>query len=237
MTKIGFTIFLTGCLCAITATTNAISLKGSGNIISEDRDLPEFTNITVKGSTDVTLTQDNKRAVRVTVDDNLISHLQTEVVNGTLEIYFDCSVNTSGNHLVEIVIPVLESIKISGSSDVSGNGTWNCSDLTLAVSGSGDITCDVNADTLTVKISGSGDIILSGNTDEVTCKIAGSGDFKALDLEAKAADISISGSGNVKIHVSEKLNARILGSGDIQYSGNPKIEQRILGSGSITNSN
>jgi len=59
--------------------------------------------------------------------------------------------------------------------------------------------------------------------------------LKAYDLTAQKANVSVTGSGDVKIMVSEDLTARVTGSGDIKYKGNPKKEdKKTTGSGGIT---
>jgi hypothetical protein len=65
-------------------------------------------------------------------------------------------------------------------------------------------------------------------------KISGSGDVKAFGFDAKKADITISGSGNVEVNVAESLEVVISGSGNILYKGSPAvINSQISGSGKL----
>jgi hypothetical protein len=46
---------------------------------------------------------------------------------------------------------------------------------------------------------------------------------------------NVSGSADIKVTVSEMIQARVSGSGDISYRGNPKkIDTKSSGSGNIT---
>ncbi|MNL52363.1 hypothetical protein D3C87_1755280 [compost metagenome] len=84
-------------------------------------------------------------------------------------------------------------------------------------------------------MSGSGDIKLKGSSDSVVIKLSGSGDIEAANLKSKNANITVSGSGDVKVNCNESLTARVSGSGDIKYTGSPeKRDVKVSGSGSIS---
>jgi hypothetical protein len=63
--------------------------------------------------------------------------------------------------------------------------------------------------------------------------IAGSGNYRGGELKSKSAAITIAGSGNATLAVSDDLDVKILGDGSIQYIGDPRVTQSVLGSGSI----
>ena len=55
--------------------------------------------------------------------------------------------------------------------------------------------------------------------------------FGAGRLSAKKAGISIAGSGDCTVDVSEMLDAKITGSGNVYYTGAPTVNSRVAGSG------
>ncbi len=55
---------------------------GSKNVITQERQLPDFNSIRIKGTTDVVIRQGNKTAVVVKADDNLIENIITKVQGG-----------------------------------------------------------------------------------------------------------------------------------------------------------
>ena len=61
-------------------------IHGSGKVISEEREVPAFDQIHLKGSGKVILTRAADRSVRVKTDDNIMPHIRTEVENGKLII-------------------------------------------------------------------------------------------------------------------------------------------------------
>jgi hypothetical protein len=138
---------------------------------------------------------------------------------------------------IYITVPVesVNEVSLSGSGDIVGKKTISTSDFSTRMSGSGDITLDVESKTVSASMSGSGDINLSGTTDVFDIQISGSGDIKAYDLIADTVDASISGSADIKVTANKMLKARVSGSGDIHYRGDAtKIDSKVSGSGDIT---
>jgi hypothetical protein len=67
--------------------------------------------------------------------------------------------------------------------------------------------------------------------------VKGSGDIDAFELRARDSSVVITGSGNCRISVVDKLRAKITGSGDVLYRGQPHISQSITGSGKVKDRN
>ena len=54
-------------------------------------------------------------------------------------------------------------------------------------------------------------------------------------LSRRHSDVTIEGAGDVRVHASENLKAKIRGAGDVRYEGHPKnVEPSILGAGDIS---
>ncbi len=54
-----------------------------------------------------------------------------------------------------------------------------------------------------------------------------------VSLKGKSAYTNTSGSGSIKLQVSDNLNVTIAGSGSVFYVGNPIITTKISGSGTV----
>ena len=67
----------------------------------------------------------------------------------------------------------------------------------------------------------------------LSLSVIGSADVLAGELEERSASVSVKGSGDAEVFVTETLTASIVGSGDISYKGNPKVTSTVLGSGDI----
>ena len=110
---------------------------------------------------------------------------------------------------------------------------WQADPVDAQISGSGDLSLELEARSVIARISGSGGIAMSGRTESLETRISGSGGLSAFDLETGNASIRISGSGSCKVHVKDELDVHISGSGSVDYKGNPKVNVSGSGSGSV----
>ena len=193
------------------------NIQGSGNIISESRELNNFTSIILLGSIDVNIKTSESNNCVVVADDNLIPYIKTEVVNNKLNISLNESYSSEEILVVNINTPNYDEVSLSGSGNINILDFKN-NNLSLNISGSGNITGNGEVETLVVKINGSGNLM-------------------SKEIKSKFATITINGSGDAEVFASDSISAKINGSGNIEYFGNPEnVDSIINGSGDI-NSN
>jgi hypothetical protein len=218
-------------------------VKGSGELVSEVRDLGAFDAISLSGSYKVLVRQGPVVKLEIKADKNFLPLIETRVVEGskgrTLEIGNKKGYRFSSKNdpQITLVLPQLRSIAIAGSGDMRVE-TMKTADVNVSVSGSGDVEfVDLSSDSLSVQVSGSGDIKASGRTAKLSLAVAGSGDIDARGLQADEVRASIAGSGNATVHAVNTLKISIAGSGDIAYLGSPKVSSSVAGHGVITKLN
>lgn len=215
-------------------------VKGNGNVVTIDRSVGEYDAIGLSGWFDVDLVDGKEGAITLEGESNLLEYIKTEVKNGKLSIKVEKGYNlkpSSWDDGIRITVPVesVNSVALSGSGDIVGKTTIKTDDFKTAMSGSGDITLDIEANSIDASMSGSGDITLNGSTRDFEATISGSGDIKAYGLEADNVDATVSGSADIKVTANKVLKARVSGSGDISYRGNPeKVDTKASGSGDIS---
>ncbi len=206
---------LPGCVANFTGLA---SVAGSGNMVTDIRDVPQFDRVLVEGSTDVTVSIGDTQSVEVDVDDNLVDIITTEVSDGRLVVSSSQGYSSSGGVVVRITVPELNGVGITGSGDLTASGL-RAKDFEASVAGSGDIT-------------------VTGETATVTARVAGSGTIDASKLHSTEAVAKIAGSGDIYVCASSKVTAKIAGSGDIAYSGHsgmePEVSTSVAGSGDVT---
>ncbi len=216
------------------------TIKGNGNTVSIDRSLGEYDEIAVSGWFDVDLVDGKEGELTIEGEENLLEHIITEVQNGKLVIKQENGVNlkpSSWEDGIRIIVPVesIDAVNLSGSGDIVGKITLKASGFKTAMSGSGDITLDLDTESVSAAMSGSGDMNLSGKTVDFDATISGSGDIKAYDLIADNVEATVSGSADIKVTANKMIKARVSGSGDISYRGNPeKVDTKTSGSGDIS---
>lgn len=211
-------------------------VKGSGPVVSENRNTASFKNLSLSLPADVYIYQGPDEGITIEAQDNILDVIRTDVKHDELEIRFDNGVVAKRYEPIKVFITTndLRFIKISGSGNVYNETPLLTDELNIRISGSGNVELhDIDTPLLDAKISGSGKVNLGGFCREQYINISGSGDVYAFGLLSETADINISGSGKTEIAVADYINANISGSGKVYYKGNPDIDSRISGSGGI----
>ena len=222
-------------ILTVTACTSII--KGSGNLITETRQVSNFDRIALSGLGEVIVTQGGSESLSIETDDNVMKHVKVEVKNGTLTLGFEEGFNliAPSRLIFHVGVDDLTGLTISGSGDVESDMV-KTDRLDVNVSGSGDVQiADLKASEVKAKISGSGEIELAGEAAAQDVTMSGSGKYLAGDLCSESVKVSVSGSGDATVCVTGTLDSTISGSGSVNYYGRPSINSSASGSGKINN--
>jgi predicted small secreted protein len=222
-------------LLIIALTACDSTTRGSGNVITEERDVSGYDSIALTGIGSVEIIQGDTESVVVEAEDNIMPLLTAEVQDGTLIL------SQEDNRIINPTKPIKYTVQIIEVNGLSTTGSGDIkvailetNTLNLDLSGSGSINViSMDADSLTVNISGSGQVELSGQINDQQLDISGSGEYQASDLASKTANINVSGSGKAVVAVEDTLDATISGSGLVSYYGDPVVTSSLSGSGAI----
>ncbi|MEJ2584542.1 MAG: DUF2807 domain-containing protein [Robiginitalea sp.] len=234
-------IFSVSLLIAFSASAQwGKKIRGNGNMVTEERNVGSYDEVSVSGWFDVELTSGEEGRLTLYGEENLLEYLETEVKNGRLQIKTRPGYNLQSSSWksggIRITVPVedLRAVTMSGSGDIKGKTKLVSDYFEVTMSGSGDMALEIEADQTEVTLSGSGDIDLEGSSVKLEVRVSGSGDVNAYGLSAREVDAVVSGSADIKVTATEYIKARVSGSGDIYYRGNPeKIDTRASGSGDV----
>ncbi len=209
-------------------------IKGSGIIVTENRDIDNFSSIDLKIAGNVEISADNRFKLLVSADDNIIGEINTFTSNGTLII--------SGNEnfrnatiYIQISLPSLEKISVNSSGDIIVGDFFPGEEMNFRIGGSGSITAKVNSEEIYSTMAGSGSLNLSGTAYLQSIEISGSGTINSYELNTSVSHVKVNGSGNSFISVEDRLEVRNNGSGNVYYRGTPRIDSVMMGSGKIIN--
>lgn len=231
--------------CALTVTIllglsscfNLNCIDGNNQVITQQRTIPgSFDEISLAADFTVFIKPgSSEEKIVVDAESNLMPYIITDIKGNRLVL------RTPNNTCIdphESVIITIFTNKKFHKLDISGSGYMQCdslnvNDLSLNISGSGDIKLPLYVNTLDANISGSGDIEVWGEAKNSKLNISGSGNIRAINLIQNHCKAVISGSGNIYVYVINDLDVTISGSGSVYYKGNPLIEAHISGSGSV----
>jgi hypothetical protein len=170
----------------------------------------------------------------VEAGENLIDYIETNVVDGEMIIH-EANNNLANTKPIKVYINAdsIENIVLEGSGNFDGNNIL-ANTLNILLSGSGNMNINTMATNVNFNLTGSGDAYLLGNTNNSNILLQGSGDVNAKFLQAQDVSVTVNGSGDATVTVTDTLNAVINGSGDINYYGNPSsVITSVNGSGNI----
>ena len=190
------------------------SVKGSGVMRSEVREIADFNGVDVGGVFQVEVILGKDYAVEVEADDNLHQHIRTEVRGGVLKITSAERLKSESPIRIRVSAPDIDTVEAAGASKVSIQG--------------------VNNSELAIDTSGASKVSLEGVTANLKIDVSGASKIEASALKAESALVDASGASSVEIHVTERLVSEASGASKISYSGNPgSVEKKASGAGKI----
>ena len=190
-------------------------IQGSGIAAAQTRTVAGFSRLDLTGSNNVTVVVGAPQSVVVRADSNLISHVTTQVVGGTLVIGDTGSFTTRAPMSVEVSVPSLTRLNLSGDGQISVTG--------------------INVPRLAVTVSGSGLLSAAGTATQLDVTLSGDGQAQLFRLPARDVHAVVTGSGLIQVNATTSLDAAVPGTGVIVYSGNPpQVTTSVTGTGAVT---
>lgn len=194
---------------------NLTPVSGSGNVVTETRNVSGFDGVTITGAGNVLIDQSGTESLTLTTDDNLLQYIKTEVRGGKLVIEFTRGVVFG--KVQELTFKVgaknLNSLQVDGAANVDGK--------------------NIATENLSVKLNGAGAITLSGKATAQDVALDGVGAYNGAELASQRAKVAQNGAGSAVVRVSDKLDAIISGLGSIEYIGNPQVTKNVSGVGTV----
>ena len=240
-------------VAGLMAVSCVININGGGSVFvgscteegidfSEIRDVASFHSLSVSLPCKVYYVQADKQEVRVESTREFAEKVLTTVDDGVLNLRLEPGRYPKLVLRVVVSSPDIERISVSGSGNLIHEGSLHASgDLTLKVSGSGDIrTGGIDSKDFSAQVSGSGSLDIGGLAcDGFSAKVSGSGGIAIQAVQAEGdASVRISGSGRVRLQdvtVDGDIDLNTSGSGGIRVNGScHDVSATTSGSGSIS---
>lgn len=231
MKKIGFLIFgaaiLIGIVFANFVSFGRVELprfvsvswgegvKGSGNIVVENRNVTGFSAIEAGGVFHVEAVSQKEFSVQVEADDNLLPLIKTEVRDGVLVLSTEKSIKSRSRIVVRIAGPDINAVDLSGAARMELK--------------------DVKSASVKLETSGASKLTVTGETGGLSAELSGASRVDASGLRTENAEIDASGASNASVSVTGKLRADASGASKINYTGNPQsVERNTTGAAKVS---
>jgi len=213
--------------------------KSTGEVITEDRQIEDFSIIVLNDNVDLLLTSSNSNTLTVSAGKNLMSKIITETSGDTLTI----SNNNSCNWIRSYNVPIEISLPVNHLTEIiyQSIGNINCSDTIFSdslsinvIEGAGDINILTNAYLTRANIHyGTADLKLSGNcvlsfVYSVSFGLVDNRELKASQIYARTKS-----SNDIYLNAQNLLSVEIGNIGNVYYKGNPEISLSGNGGGQL----
>ncbi len=214
-------------------------VKGNGNVVTIERTTGDYDGLRVGGFYEVKLVEGTEGKITLSGEDNLLEYIETEVKGGTLTIKSrdNMQLKVSNGERILITIPVeeIDAIRLSGSGKLYATTTLKADSFKVHTSGARNAELLLNVSNLKIISSGSSNIKLGGSTEKLNITSSGSSSLNAYNLKATDAEITSSGSSDIRLAVTDVLRTKSSGSSNIRYRGNPSKEYaKTTGSSSVS---
>ena len=170
-------------------------VKGSGEMITDERITGNFETVEIKGAAVIEITKGSGYKVEVKSYENIVHLIETSVKNNKLTVSTGEDVSITNSEItIHITAPTIETVILSGAGD-------------LAISG-------FHQSMMKLKLQGAGNIRFSGSEcDTVYATLTGAGN---MYVNAKDyLDANLNGIGNIEYAGDPTVKSKISGLGNV----------------------
>lgn len=202
--------------------------------------IPEpFTELTVKGYTELELIQADDYRIEITSEIDDVEELISQR-GDKLEIdagkTLSKILNNKGLLKVKVFAPMVSELNISGSSEALIKN-YKGDELTIDVDGACECDFTIDVDAFELDLSGATEVKLEGTANKALIDMKGASELNALLFEVGDMTIEMAGACEANVNVNSKLTAELDGLSELTYKGSPEILSDVSGFSSIKPTN
>lgn len=218
-----------------------------GPVITRQLDYSGFTNVQAGSAFQVELTPSDIYSVSVTAPQNWFDHLKVEKDGGTLKVNFswefwDFVHNWNSKPALDISMPEISILDLSGASTCSAKGFSSEKDFklnlsgastadidiaayntSLAISGASHLHGNLNANDVRLNLSGASQAVINGSLNDLNLQCSGASHATLNNFPAQNTRAELSGASQAYISSSGTLDIYLSGASTLEYSGKPYI--------------
>jgi len=192
------------------------TIIGSGNVITEQRQIGGFTTIAVSGAIQTIVTAGGNESLQITAEDNIAPVVDAVIVDGRLTIGIRPG-TTSIRPMVAVVCRIttrsLRGVELSGASRIEVDG--------------------IDASEFSIDLSGASLFAGTGAVDRLRINLSGASRITSPSLRAREADATLSGASVALVRVVDVLVAHASGSSLLEYLGDPSVRFDTSGGSTV----
>ncbi len=208
-------------------------ITGSGVVVKQAHPLDPFTAMKIHTRASVDIHLGAAPSAQLEVDDNIASHVQMTVRDGTL--YIEDGRNFKPTVFrITIEATQLDRIATGETAAVRAVGLHGA-DLSVSVGGSSAVTLrDLRVGMLKMDLGDKGVLHAAGTATRLAAVLGGSSALAADDLDVQVAVITSGGASQASVWAKDNLAMTLGGSAAVRYFGEPKVALTSGGSAVVT---
>jgi len=200
-------------------------------------DIDAFNSIVLSTVGDLQITDDTTFYIKAEGPQNVVDNLRFGVEETKLVIYSDACFTAEYDLHLEVGLPDLIGVALTGVGDVVSQGTWTSPSFSIVHGGIGTINALISCDSIVSEAFGTGTLTLNGVANKHYIASTSAVQFNGYGLETALTDILSNGQKNSYIKADQALRVVINGIGDVYYRGQPIITSEINGMGQLIDDN
>ncbi len=215
---------------------NGESITGSGNVVSKERKVTDFTKIELKRGLDCEVKQAETFKVVVEADDNLQDGITVKVENGKLII--DSKYNGYNNvksKMVYVFMPVIDVLETTSGSSLKTSGVIKGNNIHLKSSSGSSLKAEVESENISLESTSGSTITVSGKAIELSTQSSSGSTIDATNLLANNVNSQSTSGSNTEVSPIVDLKAKASSGSSIEYAKTPKtISKQESSGGSVS---
>lgn len=218
----------------------AVAQDNAGDAVTEKRTIMgSFNAISVSDGIDLYLTQGNEDSLTIGVSDKkYLARFRTDVINGTLKIYYESKGITwvsgeKGKLKAYLSFKMAEKLSATSGATVNAKVSLNFENLAMSVTSGAVFNGALNVKMLSIEQSSGSVMNISGKAEKIKLVSSSGAIFKGYDMAVDNCDGKVSSGAMMQVTINKELTARASSGGGIHYKGEGLIRDVSTSSGGV----
>lgn len=210
-------------------------IKGSGYVITQQRDLSGYTQLLANRNVHIYVVQGEPQPVIIEADNNLFPYIKTVVHHHLLKAYIPDTVNIIkyADMNVLLSMPSLTALYASTGALIDASPQpWTIDSIRIYAASDSHIKLHLSARKIHIIAKTGAYIELRGHVSYLEANIKTAARLNAKELTTENARIQMATGAKAEIKVNDSVAYDLVGNSRLFLRGNPKVIHSALSSGS-----
>jgi serine/threonine-protein kinase len=204
----------------VNGAAQADRIVGSGILATKNWDVDDFTSVEIVSTFRAQIFKGRDFKVVTTAEDNVLPFVRVEKEGNTLKVGLDKIKNFELKKPleVEITMPVLANLEVSGAAGATLKGFDSEKELTLRVSGASQVTGSLKVAKADFEVSGAGSLSLTGAAQSAHLTAQGASHLTLPEFLLKDCTLDLQGGSTAQLSVRSdaKFSAKLAGASHLK---------------------